>query len=93
MSPLIRRLLLVASLVFGQWLAVAHASEHHVLAQKHACSLCLHVQPLDAGAAAPALNLTLVAAEAAVLHLTAVAPEVVSRHHYRSRAPPTDLAD
>lgn len=87
------RLLLIAALVFGQWLAVAHASEHHALAQKHACSQCLHSQQLDTGAVAPTLNLTLVVAEDAVKRIPAVSLDVVSRHHYRSRAPPAPLAD
>lgn len=93
MSPLIRRLLLVASLVFGQWLAVAHASEHHALTQKHACSQCLHVQPLDTGPGTPGPNLDFFVAETVVGPATAVPLDVVSRYPYRSRAPPADLAD
>lgn len=89
---LIRRLLLIATLVFGQWIAVAHASEHHALAQKHTCSTCVHAQQLDTGASAPALHLNFVVAQTAVIAAPAVAVEVVSRHHYRSRAPPAHLA-
>jgi len=88
-----RRLLLVAALVFGQWAAVAHASEHHALAQKHVCPQCLHSQQLDTAAAAPTLTLTLVVADAVAAEPPAVSPEVFSRHAYRSRAPPFSLVD
>ncbi len=89
---LTRRLLLIAVLVFGQWLAVAHASEHHALAQKHTCSQCLHSQPLDTGAVTPTLQLDLVVDDTVVAQAPAVSLYAVSRHHYRSRAPPAHLA-
>ncbi len=88
MRTLTQRLLLVAALVFGQWAAVAHASEHHALVQKHACEQCLHAQALDVGAVSSAPTLSFVAAFTAVANSVTTAPGVAARHRYRSRAPP-----
>ncbi len=51
---IMRSALLALTLVLGQWLALAHLSEHPTLqAEKPGCELCLHVQQL--GSAAPTI--------------------------------------
>ncbi|MGB1561179.1 MAG: hypothetical protein ACPHN2_06725 [Sinimarinibacterium flocculans] len=45
-----KHLLLILTLVFGQWLAVAHAHEHAALSVDQVCQICLHAPGIDTGA-------------------------------------------
>ena len=43
---------LLTGLLLGQWLVLAHVSQHPALtANDHSCQICLHAQGLDSGAA------------------------------------------
>lgn len=44
----IRPLVLAVALILGQWLALAHATEHLGVADEPLCEVCLHAKRLDA---------------------------------------------
>lgn len=68
-----RTMLFALALILGQWLALAHASEHPALQpDKAGCELCLHVHQL--GTAAPAGSAAPVAITAHEAPSLAVAP-------------------
>lgn len=53
--------LLALTLLTGQWLALAHAAEHDLLAPDVHCQICAHAPGVDSAVAAsppPALHLT-----------------------------------
>lgn len=87
-----RLLLLVAALVLGQWLALAHTFEHPALQVDTACQICAHAQGLDGGALAPSLHLpSQFAVGEAPPPATASAVLPARDAHQRIRGPPTHL--
>jgi hypothetical protein len=88
---LLHKLLLVAVLAIGQWLAIAHDYQHPATAGDQACQVCVHGQTLQAGPASlPALAVNWLSTEAP----PAIQPDptLTRRHaHARIRAPPACL--
>lgn len=87
-----QRLLLILTLVVGQWLAVAHAHGHASLAVDQVCQICLHAPGIDTGALAgkpPALPAA-PRAEAPAPVRSQAAAHIVSRYT-RIRGPPAGV--
>ncbi len=88
-----RMMLFALTLILGQWLTLAHASEHPALQpEKAGCELCLHIQQL--GSSMPTV------ASLAILQTTHESPAVADLpaarvtplRHYPIRGPPQLLA-
>lgn len=87
----LHKLLLVAVLVLGQWLAIAHDYQHPALGGDETCQVCLHGPNLQNGPAATAA-LTGIVPETEAPPALATAPVLSRRHtHTAIRAPPVRL--
>ncbi len=85
----LHKLLLVAVLVFGQWLAIAHDYQHPALADgEQSCQVCLHGPNLLAGPVIPVALATLWLTDE--IPLAPVSGPVLNRRHSHApiRAPP-----
>lgn len=85
--------LLLASLLFGLWVAAVHGPEHPgLLAHADDCAVCVFAQGLGGGLAASLANLLLAkAAEPDGVVQAPARPELRPRH-VRVRGPPSHLA-
>ena len=85
--------LMLAGLLAGQWLVVAHSQQHATLtASDNACQMCLHAQGLDSGAAPTVAAVLAVVTDAAPLAPPAVAILFAAPRYHPIRAPPLHLA-
>ncbi|MCK5770116.1 hypothetical protein [Algiphilus sp.] len=89
----IRTLILAIALVLGQWLALAHATEHLGAADEPLCEVCLHAKRLDAPgiAAVPVASCDRHVAEAPGMQRRRERP-AAPRCHLSIRGPPTHAA-
>lgn len=84
-----RTMLFALALILGQWLTLAHASEHPALStEKAGCELCLHVHQLGAAAPAPGVAQVAIAAHEAPAATIPAATPTPSLRHYPIRGPP-----
>lgn len=86
----LRAWLLTVLLVSGQWLAVAHASSHDLVADSGSCLVCVHADKLGAalpGLAPPPL-LTAVAEQPLVVHASGIVSNRRSNQRW-IRGPPS----
>jgi hypothetical protein len=85
--------LMLAGLLAGQWLVVAHAQQHASLAASDAaCQMCLHAQGLDSGVAPTLLPVVPEIVTAAPIVEDAPSASFSAPRFHPIRAPPLSLA-
>lgn len=83
-----RSLLLALVLIFGQWLVLAHASEHPAVNSDVSCELCLHVHHLGAGLPTTSPTITFPTTHATPPDVATPTPRSTFVSHYPIRGPP-----